>query len=71
VTHYGQPATPTEVPLEATDADAVEQQTPVVPDEDLEDEDSVVEIDLAVEADPADVLEQAEPVPLDEERTDE
>jgi hypothetical protein len=67
MTEDGHQAPSAELPIEAPDADVVEQRTPAVPDDELDDVDEVVEIDTVIEADPADVLEQSVPVPLDEE----
>jgi hypothetical protein len=57
---------PDELPVDAPEADYVEQHQPAVPGD--EDPDEVVPaVDTDVEANPADVLEQAAPVPLDED----
>jgi hypothetical protein len=53
--------------MEATDADVVEQHTPVAPDDEEIDPVGRVAQHLPLEANEADVLEQEEEVPLDDE----
>ena len=57
-----------ETPLEASEADVAEQQTPVDPSE-LDDSDDPIRAVRAsdVDADEGDLLEQAMPVPLEDD----